>query len=251
MSSEDMQPNSDRYIRGLELCFPRMSVQTRSNLLREGSGEYPHRQLSTHVPGPNKRIFINLDQARNLSGVINQLGGTVNINCSTSGGTTSCQFLQDVLKSVFGSSGLQLSGCTFGECVRQNVIDFLVSGGTNSSSSNAKREATHLSGDVIAGLAVVGGLVLGGILLLLWGFITQRRARQDTTAVPKTGGVTVEWKNIDYSIPSSNGTLLGEPKTGDGKVILHNLSGAVRPGEMLAVLGPSGEHSLGFSLVPL
>ena len=246
-----MQPNSDRYIRGLELCFPRMSVQTRSNLLREGSGEYPHRQLSTHVPGPNKRIFINLDQARNLSGVINQLGGTVNINCSTSGGTTSCQFLQDVLKSVFGSSGLQLSGCTFGECVRQNVIDFLVSGGTNSSSSNAKREATHLSEDVIAGLAVVGGLVLGGILLLLWGFITQRRARRDTTAVPKTGGVTVEWKNIDYSIPSSNGTLLGEPKTGDGKVILHNLSGAVRPGEMLAVLGPSGEHSLSFSLVPL
>jgi ABC-type multidrug transport system fused ATPase/permease subunit len=213
--------------------------------LWKGCGEYP----STHPP--EKRIFTNLDQAPNLSGIINQLGGTVDINCSTSGGTTSCQFLQDTIKSVFGSTGLQMSGCTFGECVRQNVIDFVVSGGTNSSSTNTSSEGTHLSGGVIAGLAVVGGLVLVGFLLLLWGFITQRRARQDTTAVPRTGGVTVEWKNIDYSIPPSNGALFTKSKTRDGKVILHNLSGIVRPGEMLTVLGPSGEHRFCFSLVPL
>jgi hypothetical protein len=140
-------------------------------------------------------------------------------------------------QGAFGKSGLQMNGCTFGECVRQNAIDFLTSGGNNSTSTNASSEGTHLSAGVIAGLAVVGGLVFIGLLLLLWGFIVQRRARKDTTVAPRTGGVTVEWKNIDYSIPSSNGAFFGRSNAGDGKVILHNLSGVVRPGRNARGIG--------------
>jgi hypothetical protein len=115
-------------------------------------------------------ILTSLVQARNFTGFINGLSGTVDINCSISGGTISCQFLQDTISSAFGSGGLQMVSCSFGECVRQNVIDFLTSDENNSTPTNtssAFSEGTHLSGGVIAGLAIVGGMALIGILLVI------------------------------------------------------------------------------------
>ena len=44
-------------------------------------------------------------------------------------------------------------------------------------------------------------------------------------------GVYLEWKDICYDV---------KVKKGETKRILHSISGSVRPGELLAIMGPSG-----------
>lgn len=184
----------------------------------------------------------------NLTATINTLGGTLGIVCQPVDNTThqaSCNFVQSTLQSLFGNQGLSLSGCTFGECVRQNVID---SGGGNT----APKEDTSksLSGGVIAGLAVVGALVGLSLVLLGIGHLAQKRARRNPTAVEKHRA-SLEWSNLSYIIPGTYSTFLSGLRSrrrvatdiNEDKVILDNVNGAVRPGQMMAILGPSGKHS--------
>ena len=125
----------------------------------------------------------------------------------------------------------------------QSVIDAAQG---NSSPSNAETKAAPLSGGVIAGLAVVGALVFALLLMFLWGWLVQRKARKAGTGEPiKSGGVAVTWSAINYSVPASSPSRgVFKKKDGDAlsgdKHILHELSGEVVPGEMLAILGPSG-----------
>jgi len=143
---------------------------------------------------------------------------------------------------LFGSNGLVLSGCTFGECVRRNVID----GGGGSTAGNDAQTSKHLSGGVIAGLAVVGGLLILALLLLALGLRTQRAARKSGGELEKSKA-SIEWTDLSYSIPGKQ-SLLGRVK-GDAssinsdKVILDSVSGKVLPGQMMAILGPSGKQS--------
>ena len=148
---------------------------------------------------------------------------------------------------MFGSNGLTLTGCVYGECVAQNVIDDVTNNGTGSGGSGGKDKS--LSGGVIAGLAVVGGLILLAFLVLAYGFWAQRRARK---AGPKgssrSGGVSVEWADLSYFVPQSGSAWFGSSlrnrrsrrDLSDQKVILDSVSGRVRPGEIMAVMGPSG-----------
>jgi len=178
----------------------------------------------------------------NLTSAINTLVGTLSIECGAadSTNTATCYFKQTILQSLFGASGLGLNGCIFGECVGQNVID-TAGGGTSSSSTQASKP---LSPGVIAGLAVVCGLVLLSLLLLALGLRTQRLARK-SAADFKRSNVGVEWSCLSYVIPSERqGALSALRKRGgsknDDKVILDSVSGSVRPGQMMAILGPSG-----------
>lgn len=185
----------------------------------------------------------------NLTSTINGLNNDLTISCNplAANGTASCSFQQSVLQAVFGSSGLSLSGCTFGECVRQGAIDS--QSGTSGSNGGGN---SSLSGGIIAGLAVVGALIALaslGFLIGWWSRRKQRRSGAGYVAEGKSqhGGFAVEWSAVTYVIPRSYGSsgkrwlrARGSRGSGDDKVILDGISGRVEPGQLLGVLGPSG-----------
>lgn len=177
-----------------------------------------------------------------LTQIIDGLSGTLEINCGVVDNST-CSFKQATLQNVFGSSGLALSGCLFGECVSQSVID----GAGNTTSSQSSSGGKPLSGGVIAGLAVVGSLVFIALVFLLLGCIKQRAARRLRYGCADGLKVSLEWNVVSYSIPTSTGFLdiwqKGHPPFGDiseHKVVLDSVSGTVKAGQMMAILGPSG-----------
>ena len=171
----------------------------------------------------------------NLTATIDKLDGVLTITCD---GSSTCSFGQTVLNNLFGSNGLTLSSCSFGECVRQSVVD----GTSNSTAPGSADGGNSLGTGVIAGLAVVGSLIVIALLSFLLGWLSQRKARK-APSLSKRGGYPVEWNGVTYVIPHGRplwGTRKsGQTATGD-KVILDSVSGRINPGEMMAILGPSG-----------
>lgn len=199
--------------------------------------------------------FCGGNTAADLTSTINGLDGTLDVVCAapnSSTNTANCDFKQSVLQTLFGASGLSLSACTFGECVRQSVID--TTGNSSSSSSQNVSSGRSLNGGVIAGLVVVGALGLIALLFLAVGIFKQRQVRKSgPDAGGKTGGVSVHWDNVSYAIPHSSGLfarfqtsgIFGRRRYNSNGVmsdytILDSVSGHVEPGQIMAILGPSG-----------
>lgn len=209
--------------------------------LSSGSSDWNCTSLQcTCRPGTD---FCGKVKSFDLTQTINGLVDKIEVSCdapSSSDGTSSCAFKQATIQNVFGSAGLSLTGCSFGECVGQGIID----GGASSSSNAAPEESTakSLSGGVIAGLAVVGAFLLFALLILLFGCYKQRQARHDTGSIRKHGGIGVTWTNVSYFVdpPRTFLTTFGRKKSITPKVILDEVSGRVSAGEVMAILGPSG-----------
>ncbi|PPQ63344.1 hypothetical protein CVT24_006717 [Panaeolus cyanescens] len=187
--------------------------------------------------------------ASDLTKPINGLTGTLGIKCGavdTSTNSASCTFVQTTLQGLFGPQGLPLNGCTFGECVSQQVIDTDDPG----SSLASKHVSKPLSGGVIAGLAVIGALVVIALLTLLLGLKAQRAARRADPSSNERSKVSVAWSNLSYIIPATGGKPLARiqhkiiggatPLETTDKLILDQVNGSVRRGQMMAILGPSG-----------
>lgn len=182
----------------------------------------------------------------NLTDTIDGLSDDLTIGCDAldpDNGTATCSFQQSVLTSLFGSGGLLLSDCVFGECVAQGIID--TDGGTTTS-DDTSGSGTQLSSGVIAGLAVVGGLV--GLILfgLSVGLLNQRKVRKTGGKTIGGGreheGVAVDWRDLRYVVRGSGGKnwLSRKRNTALDKVVLYGVSGKVGPGQMMGILGPSG-----------
>lgn len=189
--------------------------------------------------------------ATDLTGAINTLVGSLDIDCGAvdnSTNTATCNFKQTLLDNFFGPNGLTLNGCSFGECVQQGVIDIANSSTSNSTQSGSSTVAP-LDGGVIAGLAVVGSLIVLCLFFLFLGLMSQRAARRKGFEDDEKSKVTVEWSQLSYVIPGigNNAFLKAFRKVrpdptaiNDDRVILDQVNGKVRPGQMMAILGPSG-----------
>ncbi|KAF6755862.1 hypothetical protein DFP72DRAFT_303577 [Ephemerocybe angulata] len=179
--------------------------------------------------------------ASDLTGAINGLSGALGIDCAAidaGTGKAPCHFVQSTLQSLFGSAGLGLDGCAFGECVRQSVID---AGGGAAADPAQTVESSKLSGGVIAGLVVVGVLVLLALALLLVGLLRQRAARRDGNRDLDKAHVGVEWKGLSYMVPSARNFFTRQAQgSSEDKTILDNITGRVNSRQMMAILGPSG-----------
>lgn len=123
---------------------------------------------------------------------------------------------------------------------------------------------SSLSGGVIAGLAVVGAILLAIIGLIIWGLVMRKKARKDMRTdgvLPKSGGVGVTWAGVGYEVkPTGAGTMArlitwvrGSGSTrrsrseegesighNGGKIVLRDVHGQLPPGGFCAILGPSG-----------
>ncbi|KAG2354669.1 hypothetical protein BDR07DRAFT_1428658 [Suillus spraguei] len=172
----------------------------------------------------------------NLTSTIDGLTGTLTVACDS---TDTCYFQQDVINSVFGSQGLSMEGCVFGECVSQAVIDT-----TNATSSAAAASGgTELTGGVIAGLAVVVVIIAFGLAVVARGWYIQRAARKLPFNGGQSGGVSVRWSDISYIVQSpknSPSSLIAKSTIRGEKTILNSVSGSIESGQLMAILGPSG-----------
>lgn len=99
-----------------------------------------------------------------------------------------------------------------------------------------------MSGGVIGGIAVVGTFVLAALLLLLFAWFAQRKARRGGPGTHSEGSGT----GLLANEPKHEGTPKGMEWSGVtyivrvGKTVLQPVSGRVESGTMLAILGPSG-----------
>lgn len=195
-----------------------------------------------------------------LTEIIDGLEGTLVIDCSASG--TDCSFKHATLNSLFGQSGLALSGCTFGECVSSQVIQAFSSDGQTTSGSDG------LSGGVIGGLAVVGAILLALAALLVFGLIGQKKARRGgASKLEDSEPAGLYWSQLGYALPVSyhlkwyarfhrkgkasprsaeadgqgeKSALSSSAGLKTGKLIIDGITGSLSHGGFMAIMGPSG-----------
>ncbi|GAA5980169.1 hypothetical protein JCM11641_006936 [Rhodosporidiobolus odoratus] len=252
-------------------CAADSCLQSNSTIAGSDSTDWSCSNLKcTCIPGT---LFCGAEGSPlDLTDTINGLTGTLEITCDALTGSQ-CSFKQDILKTLFGNGGLALSGCKWGECVLPSTIDSLA---TQLAGSVSGGSSSHddLSGGVIAGLAVLGAIVIGLLSLLALGLASQRRARrqalakeealggspalgssgasekekegQETTPHP---GIGMRWTNLSYSLPSLTPRRIISPLLpaskkpkglDDGRLILSSLSATVQGGSFVSIFGPSG-----------
>lgn len=151
-----------------------------------------------------------------ISSAVNKASGPMSIVCSD---PANCKLKLDFIKTFF-PIGISLTNCNNGECADKYLAPIVSRQETSSSST--------INTTGISSLAVFATLILLLLMALIYGLID--RAKQRNMKIPKEyPGTTITFSQISYRLPGRN-----------PKQILSNVSGSIQPGQILAIMGPSG-----------
>jgi ABC-type multidrug transport system fused ATPase/permease subunit len=135
------------------------------------------------------------------------------------------KFIVSFLSGLF-PKGLPLPDCVFGECALPS----------DQPGDISLKQNTGLKPGEIAGISLVS--IFFGIcgLLVLWSAVYQYHARNQDPP-PTKKGATITFENISYTIPS-------------GRTVIRDVNGTAPAGEVLAIMGPSGNFAKHLSAKP-
>lgn len=137
-----------------------------------------------------------------IESAINAISGTMSFDCPTNTTTPNCSLKTEILRTIFGPGGINMTGCNFGECVQQSVVDM-----TNKILFS--EQSKGLGTSLIVGLIVVGLVLLGLVALVLFGFLQQRRARSPKipTRSASDGAALLSWNDLRYTLDSKSSAI--------------------------------------------
>ncbi|KPV72649.1 uncharacterized protein RHOBADRAFT_39255 [Rhodotorula graminis WP1] len=220
-------------------CAASSCTQANSSSTTASDVDYTCATLAcTCIPGT---AFCGAPGAQiDLSSTINDLEGPLSITCDSATGAQ-CSFKQGVLQTLFGASGLGLSACRWGECVLPGTIDRLAASLAGSAASSSGG-GDGPSGGVIAGLAVLGALVVALVALVGLGCASQRRARcrARARAPDSAPPVGISINHLSYFVPVRHSAFSLKSASRDDRQVLSDVSATVVGGSFCAILGPSG-----------
>lgn len=161
-----------------------------------------------------------------------EIKGPASFDCtSNKGGKDDCSFseenMNDLIKSVFGDKMIYLS-CTSGECIHRTEIP------------GYKRPVKEINTPLIAGVIAGCSLLLVAVVLVIWnysrksshqqgldsGYAGQNDDDEANKLMAEHKPATLYFEDISYAA--------------NGKQILTDVSGGARPGQVMAIMGPSG-----------
>lgn len=171
-----------------------------------------------------------------------------------------------MLRPLF-SKGIHIDNCTYGECIYPSNI-VAITGVPVSDQKNRYPALTllhslteiHLTPPILShplpqqpsslnpySIAAIAVFSFLAAFLIAACCLAKRRqiilTRQEVVAT--SHGVRIEWRNLGYAIPIKREKKQTDnhedgTKTDGFATILHDVSGAAEPGEVVAIMGPSG-----------
>ncbi|KAK4996086.1 FAD-dependent urate hydroxylase [Elasticomyces elasticus] len=150
---------------------------------------------------------------------------------STEGGSSSdgSKFeepaMNDLISKVFGDASITLN-CHAGECLSRTEVP------------GYERPVKKINTPLIAG--VIAGCALFVVAVILLVFFLSRRANRRLGPIHLSDDEEEEGARMMETRPAALSFEHVSYRLGSGRQVLHDISGSVKPGELLAIMGASG-----------